>query len=188
MTIVRRAGCNNSSTNVSTSGNTLSRIKPGWSQYVFPREDTVPADTYYSLIVHIEHTLTQSKREKAIAVYYDIAKFSDYNKKANKLFKNGEKLNVLHIKQVYPIESDAYDRFVDAMYEELGLDSNEEITFDMCIGLTEAITIGYVSRTGIGGINSRRYWDDKAFVEYYNYQQEAYASAYEDYDEYGNPI
>ena len=191
MKIVRRPMVSNISTDVSTPSNTLARKKPGWSQYVFPREDTVPPDSYYSEIVKIENTITYSK-EKAIAVYYKIAKFSDVYKKANHLSEKNEKLKILYIKQVYPINSDAYDRFIDTMYEELGLNDDENITVDDCIGLTEAISIGYISRSGIGSIMDRCYWDEECFVEQYQEQQQICSGDNDyygiEYDEYGNVI
>ena len=73
------------------------------------------------------------------------------------------------------------------MYEELGIDDDEDINIDTCIGLTEAISIGYTSRSGIGGITARCYWDEEDFIEYYQ-EQQAYATSYVEYDEYGNQI
>ena len=190
MVIVKRN--RNNCNNRAIASKTLHRNKkPRWSKYVFPKEDIVPADRYYSVITHIEHTHTYSNKE-AIAVYYKIMKFSDAYNAINTLSYDDSKLQYLYIKQVYPIESDAYDRFLASMYEESGLDDDEEITMDMCIGLTESICIGYVSRTGIGGITDRCYWDDKLFVEYYQHQQQTYTAANDDYgieyDEYGNQI
>lgn len=161
----------------------------GYGKYCFPEAETVPPDYYYSKIVHIGNKRTVSGKE-AIAVYYIIAKFSDVYNKINKLCDKGKKINELHIKQVYPLDSDAYEKFLEDMYKELGLDYDEEITMDMCIDLTEAITIGYISASGIGGITSRRYWDEESFLELYEKEQERFKPAYDDIecDEYGNLI
>ena len=162
----------------------------GYGKYYFPEAETVPPDYYYSKIVHIENKRTVSGKE-AIAVYYIIAKFSDVYNNINNLCDKSKKINKLYIKQVYPLDSDAYEKFLEDMYDELGLDYSEEISHDMCIGLTEAYSICYRSPTGIGGITSRTYWDEDNFVELYKQEQERLSSAYAqelECDEYGNLI
>ena len=190
MKIARKSNyCQNSE---AASKQTLPRpSKMGWSKYILPTEDIVPADRYFSKIMHIERTNTYLK-EEAFAVYYSIAKFSDVYKKVNNLFEHNEKPNVLYIKQIYPLESDRYCAFMEAMYDALELDDDEEIPMDRCIGITENILIGYRSGSGIGGITDRCRWSKEDFEEYYQQQQQIYASSNDyygiEYDEYGNMI
>ena len=159
----------------------------GYGKYRLPLEADVPPDQYYSEIVHIENTTTRSDKE-AIAVYYKITKFSDVFKKANNLLKKGEKLKIYYIKQIYPIDSEAYLDFIESMYEALELPYDVQIDMDQCVGVTEDISLGYTSRSGIGGINARRYWEDDDFIALYQYQygDSSYPSV--EYDEYGNEI
>ena len=166
--------------------------KLGYGKYRLPNIDDVPADYYYSIIMHIEDTVTSRTNKKAIAVYYDIAKFSDVYKKANKLFKDGEKLNVLHIKQIYPLDSDAYILFLEAMHKALNIDHEHDISWDDCIGISEWISLGYTSTYGIGGIQERTLWDDEDFIYMYEEEHATVTSSNDsidwEYDEYGNVI
>ena len=165
----------------------------GYGEYIFPNIDDVPADQYYSVISHIENAHTRAG-EQAIAVYYDIAKFSDVYRKINKLSKKNEQIKILKIKQLYPLESDPYMRFLEAMYEALNIAFDETINFEDCIGLREAIKIGYTSRSGIGGILQRCPFDEQGFIDMYEDEQEKYSSAipvedeYVECDEWGNWI
>ena len=85
-------------------------------------------------------------------------------------------------------------RFLEAMYEALNIAFDETINFEDCIGLREAITIGYTSRSGIGGILQRCPFDEQDFINMYELEQEKYASAIPvdddgvECDEYGNLI
>ena len=183
--------------NIVTSPTTLETKLPqnkklGYGKYRFPNIDVVPADQYYSIIEHIEDTVTARSNKKAIVVYYDIAKFSDVYRKANKLFKNGEKLKKLYIKQVYPLDSDAYRLFLEAMYDALNLSYEEDIALMDCVGQTECIFIGYTSSTGVGGIQKRYPWNDEDFIYLYQENNPTNINVYGDcdleYDEYGNII
>ena len=189
--IIKRKSNYAVSTDIAVKRRLPQNKKLGYGKYILPRSNVVPADQYYSEIVHIEDTTTRAEKE-AIAVYYKIVKFSDAYQKANSLGKHDGKLNIFYIKQIYPLDSDAYRLFLEAMYNYLEIDYEDDIDLELCIGLTEAISIGYTSPTGIGGINSRCYWDDEAFVELYQ-EQYAPASNIDDcndveYDEYGNVI
>ena len=163
----------------------------GFGKYRLPRVDEVPADYYCSEIVHIEETLTRAGNE-AIAVFYDIAKFSDVYRKVNGLRKCGEVLKVHYIKQIYPINSEPYRSFLESMYEALGLDYEDDIDLNDCIGVQEAISLAYGSVSGIGGIQERCPVDEEYFKELY--EESNIAVAYSDgcsdveCDEYGNPI
>lgn len=134
--------------------------KLGYGKYRLPKADDIPADRYYSVIVRIENTVTSGSNKKAIAVYYDIAKFSDAYRKANKLFKEHEKLKVLYIKQIYPLDSEAYVRFLESMYDALNSDYEDDIDWNDCIGITEWISLGYGRYSEIGGIQKRGLWEE----------------------------
>ncbi len=161
----------------------------GFSDYRLPYVDTIPADQYYSKIVHIEATLTRSGK-KAIAVYYKIIKFSDMYQKVNKL--SDRETKILHIKQIYPLDSQPYVDFLQAMHDILGIAYEDELDIEQVINITEAIKISYSSSSGIGGISSRMYWNRKGFIKLYQ-DKIATTSAINDhydveYDEYGNVI
>ena len=163
--------------------------KLGFSDYRLPYADTIPADQYYSKIVHIEDTVTRSGK-KAIAVFYKIIKFSDMYQKVNKLYDC--KTKRLHIKQIYPLDSQPYVDFLQAMHETLDIAYEDELDMEQVINVTEAIKISYTSSSGIGGISSRVYWDRESFVELYQEYTAPIQTAnkYNDieYDEYGNVI
>ena len=120
------------------------------------------------------------------------AKFSDVYRKANKLFKEGEKLKVLYIKQIYTLDSDPHRRFLESMYDALNLDYEEDIDLNDCIGQTEWISIGYLSSTGIGGIQQRTPWEDEDFIYLHEENNATVTSSSNsidvEYDEYGNAI
>ena len=163
--------------------------KLGFSDYCLPYVEIVPADRYYSKIVHIEDAVTRSGK-KAIAVYYKIIKFSDMYQKVNKL--SDRKTKILHIKQIYPLDSQPYVDFLQAMHEALGIAYEEELDMEQIINVTETIEISYSSYSGIGGISSRGYWDRENFIELYQ-EKNAHISTIDEYhdieyDEYGNVI
>lgn len=162
-------------------------------KYRLPTVDNVPTDRYYSMIVHIETTTTYRSNKKAIAVYYDIAKFSDVYRKANKLFKkDDEKIKVLYIKQIYPLDSDAYPLFLKAMHEALYLSDEEDIDLMNCIGVTEWISLGYSNFSPIGGIQQRSPWEYEDFKYLYEEENSTVTSSDDgiglECDEYGNII
>ena len=169
----------------------IPKKKLGFGKYHLPRMDEVPADYYCSEIVHIEETLTRAGNE-AIAVFYDIAKFSDVYRKVNGLRQCGEVLKVLYIKQIYPTNSEPYRSFLESMYDALGLDYEDDIDLNDCIGVQEAISLAYGSVSGIGGIQKRFPVDEEYFIELYKESNIVVASSDErsdvECDEYGNHI
>lgn len=169
----------------------IPKKKLGFGKYRLPYIDEVPADWYCSEIVHIEETFTRAGDE-AIAVFYNVAKFSDVYRKVNGLRKSGEKMKVFYIKQIYPINSDPHRQFLESMYDALDLDYEDDIDLGDCIGVEEAISLAYGSVSGIGGIQKRCPIDEDYFIELYEQSNEAVASSEEcsgiEYDEYGNAI
>ena len=169
----------------------VNKRKLGFSKYRLPCDGDVPADKYYSLIVNVENYYTYSGKH-VIAVYYDIAKFSDVYQKVNGVVPKDTKLKVFYIKQVYPIDSDPYIDFLESMYEALGVDYEENIDINDFIGVSEVISLGYTSKTGIGGITDRCPWEKEDFIVLYE-NQNTPVSSIEEYpdvecDEYGNLI
>lgn len=169
----------------------IPKKKLGFGKYRLPRTDEVPPGLYYSVIAHIEETLTRAGNE-AIAVFYDIAKFSDVYRKVNGLRQCGEVLKVLYIKQIYPTNSEPYRSFLESMYDALGLDYEDDIDLNDCIGVQEAISLAYGSVSGIGGIQKRFPVDEEYFIELYKESNIVVASSDErsdvECDEYGNHI
>lgn len=185
-TIAKRNATVNSTTNTLSKTRTL-----GYSDYRLPYLDAVPADMYYSKIVHVENTTTYSGKA-AIAVFYKMVKFSDVYRTINKLSSAPKEVKQFKIKQIYPLDSQPYADFLEAMYAMLGVNHDEKLDMQKLIGLKEAITIAYTNSNGIGGISYRREWRKSYFVELYE-QPVASVSAednceYIDYDEYGNMI
>ena len=166
--------------------------KLGYGKYRLPNIDDVPADQYYSMIVHIENTTTSRSNKKAVAVYYDIAKFSDVYRKVNKFFKEGEKVKELYIKQIYPLSSDSYILFLEAMHDALNVSYEEDIDLNDCIGVTECISLGYSNFSPIGGIQQRYPWEYGDFKYLYEEENSTVASSDDgiglECDEYGNII
>ena len=138
--------------------------KLGFSKYVLPKIDDVPAGHYYSRIENVENSMTWRK-EKAITVYYRISPRVEIYKKANNLLPKGTKVRRYFIRQVYPIGSSYYDTFITAMYDDLGKSYDEDIDFDEIIGLTELIILSYEKPDGIGGISQRCYYEDEDFID-----------------------
>ena len=182
--MLRKSRCLANSSNTRKSPH----LTLGYGKYILPRDGNIPAGFYYSEIVFIEDTIT--KRDKpAKIVYYKIAKFSDVYQKVNGIAPKGKSLNVLYIKQIYSTESEAYRSFLESMYEALGADYEEEIDESEFIGISEAISIGYVSKGDIGGIIDRTPYNEDDFVNLYIAEQDkcSYSEEkYEEYDEYDN--
>lgn len=137
--------------------------KLGFSKYVLPKMDNVPAGDYYSMIENVENSVTR-RQEKAITVYYRISPRVEIYKKANNLLPKGTKVRRYFIRQIYPIGSSYYDAFITAMHDELGKSYDEGIDFDEIIGLTELIILSYEKLDGIGGISQRCYYEDEDFI------------------------
>ena len=164
--------------------------KLGYGGYMLPQYDNVPAGDYYSRITNVERIT--SKGKPGISVCYKMMKFQDAYQKVNNIYKSNQDPKIYKIKQIYPFDSQAYDRFLEAMYEALELDYKEDIALEDIIGITEVIGISYSKHSDIGGISTRRPWDEESFVYLYNKNNapnppiDNYYDV--EYDEYGNVI
>ena len=165
--------------------------KLGFGDYELPTCDSIPAGKYYSEIRYIEHATTR-KGDPAIIVYFIMMNFAEAYRRINGLDDSSKKLKKHKIKQVYPLDSQAYCNFSEAMYDALDLSYDEEIDINKLIGIQEALTIYYDKYSDIGGIKSRCPWDEDCFVELYNKNNidNPPIDSYNDveYDEYDNII
>ena len=102
------------------TNNTLPKSrKLGYGGYMLPQYDNVPAGDYYSRITNVERIT--SKGKPGISVCYKMIKFEDGYQKANNIYKSNQDPTIYKIRQIYPFDSQAYDRFLEAMYEDLNL-------------------------------------------------------------------
>ena len=175
----------------SVINNTLPKSRNlGYGEYVLPIHEEVPSGDYYSLITNVEKIT--SKGKPAISVCYKMMTFKDAYQEANNIYQGSKKPKIYKIRQIYPFDSQAYDRFLEAMYEALELDYKEDINLEDIIGITEVIGISYSKHSDIGGISTRTPWDDESFVYLYNKNNalnppiDNYYDV--EYDEYGNVI
>ena len=165
--------------------------KLGYGKYVLPYDENIPAGMYYSKVVHIEETTTRAGK-LAKVIFYNISVFSEVYQKINGLMPDDKPLKILFIKQVYPIDSDPYRVFLESMYNALEIDYEDDVEETEFIGITEVISIGYTSKTGVGGINKRNPWCAEDFIYLYEQNTQPIPTADEycdvEYDEYGNVI
>ena len=183
---------NNYNSNTSSANDLQNNLLKHF-KYLYPREDVIPPDYYYSEIVDIQNTVT-SKGRKAKNVFYKIARFWDMYRKVNGLLKEGEKIKTFKIKQTYPIDSDYYLYFLNSMCTALKITENEycdDYENDF-IGISEYISIGYDNTSNIGGIQLRKPWYEDDFIALYEEKNAPleYLPEYLDVevDEYGNLI
>ena len=171
--------------------NTLPKSrKLGYGEYILPQCDDVPSGKYYSRITNVERIT--SKGKPGISVCYKMIKFQDAYQKLNNIYKINKDPTIYKIRQIYPFDSQAYDRFLEAMYEALELDYKEDIALEDIIGITEVIGISYSKHSDIGGISTRTPWDEESFVYLYNKNNAPNPPIDNYYDveygEYGNVI
>lgn len=154
--------------------------KKQYNKYQFPHKDRVPEGEYFSKIVHMERTQTRWKKD-AIAVYYDMVSFADMFDKVNNLTDSEDELEVLHIKQIYTYNSIALDDLLKSMSSASVFNYWSALDMNKCIGITEKIFLEYRDECGIGGIYSRRYWNESFFVDLYNNQYNEASDEEEDF-------
>jgi hypothetical protein len=169
----------------------------GYGHYQFPYVDDVPADMYFSEIVCVEEVET-TKGKKGITVFYLIANFYLAYRSINKITLPTDVEKFYYIKQTYLYDSTYYTDFIEAMYEAMDfeVDNDEEyidVSLNDFVGVREAITIAYKNVNGIGSIVSRCPWSKQDFVDRYERsvaeEEELRAARLAaEVDEYGNYI
>lgn len=118
-----------------------------FDDYSFPKEENVPEDWYYSMIVGVRNGKT-SKGEDCIDVFHKLlTKKEMYLYDSEKI----DSLSYLYIKQRYKRGSDAEREFKNAMKAHK---LPPKFTGDDLIGIIEGIRIEY-SKSGWGNIAER---------------------------------
>jgi len=164
----------------------------GRGKYVFPFCDEIPPDIYFSEIKDARNTLTKSGKD-AVEVFYVMRNASICSQVVNGINPNEEKKKLYYVRQIYPIDTEYYEHFEDAMSDALQLDG-EAFDLNDIIGVTELVSLSYKFSQSIGGFDDRKPWtvDDFAISKEYEedcgeygediYNEESYNESY--FDEY----
>ena len=118
-----------------------------FDKYIYPKEDVVPEDWYYSMIVGVRNDKT-SKGEDCIDVFHKLlTKREMYRYEQEEIAS----VNYLYIKQRYKRGSDSERKFINAMKAN---NLPKKFSGDDLIGIIEAIKMEY-SQSGWGNIVER---------------------------------
>lgn len=132
----------------------------GLGKYDYPHCDKVPAGLYFSEIMKAEVADT-SRGNEALKVYYKLIRQIDfYNMAIGKI--DSSKCKCFYVIQSYPLGTQFYEAFAQAMEEAL---DDTDIELEDIKGVTERVSLGY-GKSDIGGFNGRSYIGREEYIEW----------------------
>lgn len=148
---IKRSG----SVPVQSTKNDLVIQSNGLGSYKYPIEEEVPEGAYASRIRHVAHTIDKFKNA-AIEVYYDIEPLNQAAYRVN----YGEyppeyEPKEYRIKQKYPLNSNRFQEFADAMSKALYGEVGHDFPIDELNDILEDVDLKY-PYSKIGGYTYRR--------------------------------
>lgn len=119
-----------------------------FDRYMYPNEEDVPADWYYSMIVGVRNGKTSSGQDCIDVFHKLLTKREVYRYDIEEI----NSLSYLYIKQRYKRGSDYERKFIVAMREH---NIPTKFTGDNLVGIIEGVKIEY-SKNGWGNIVERK--------------------------------
>lgn len=136
----------------------------GLGLYRYPKEYDVPSGCYFSVIKNTKAGITRNGT-KTVEVYYILEPYAQHKAKVNNNLGEGYKENKYYVLQSYPIDSQYFDDFADAMSDAVYGVLGEEMNLNDLIDVEEIIFLDYQEGFKIGGITHRRPLYVNEFVE-----------------------
>lgn len=134
----------------------------GLSRYKYPNYDEVPAGYYFSKIEKVKPVTTKAGKP-AYEVYYLLREgVTCYNIIKGNLPVDTD-IKTYYIKQSYPMDTQYFFDFIDAMAVALDI-GNKEFFIDDIVGVEEYVTLEY-GRSDIGGFTKREPFEFEAYLQ-----------------------